>query len=236
MSTVTPVLDPTSPVGRAPERALARTSRAWAWSGLVAGVAALATMILSGALAVETDDLVDNARVAAALDGTAWAVWANQVLTVLTALATLVFAAGLRRRLAEQEPVGSLIPQVASAGLLTAAVMSLVGGGISTEMFHSLRHVDETDPDTLSAQLMIFDTMGWVWAGVGLAAAAVGLGALRNGSAGRAIGWFSVVIAVLVGVTQVLPFQYLALPFGALWLVVASIGFVREARVQSRPE
>ncbi|HEY3485720.1 MAG TPA: hypothetical protein VGK49_10065 [Ilumatobacteraceae bacterium] len=226
-TTLIPTTSPVSTTARS-----TRTSRAWAWSGIVAGVAALASVVVSGVLTVERGLLVDNARVAEALDGKAPAVWIFQVLTTAIAIAALVFAAGLRRRLSDQEPAGSLVPALAAGGLVTVAVMSLVGGGISTEMFHTLRNVDESDPDTLAAQLAIFNTMSWVWAGIGLTAAAVGFGALRNGSAARWIGRLSIGTAVLIGLTQIVPFQYLAMLPGALWLIVAGAGFVREARVQ----
>ena len=74
------------------------------------------------------------------------------------------------------------------------AVMTLVGTGISTEMFHALRHTDEVDPDTVAAQLAIYNTMAWVWAGGLLTTGAIAV-AGRHGSVSRRLGRFAAVMS-----------------------------------------
>src|SRR3546814_18645272 len=70
--------------------------------------------------------------------------------------------------------------------------MLLVGGGISTELFWALmQESGEADPDTIVANLGIFNTMGWVWAGIGLPTAAVAHTSLKHGALPRWPGWFS---------------------------------------------
>src|SRR3546814_12513248 len=92
-------------------------------------------------------------------------VWLWQVLSTAAALGVAVFAAGLRRRLASQAPADSLVPTLAAAGLASVAVMLLVGGGISTELFWALmQESGEADPDTLVANLGTFTTTGRDWA------------------------------------------------------------------------
>jgi hypothetical protein len=175
--------------------------------------------------------MADNAVMVSHLDGVAWVVWVTQALTVLAAGLLVVFAAGLRRRLAEQEPVGSLLPGVAMTGVVLTAAMCLVGGGISTELFwHLIQDQGASDPDTIAANLAVFNTMPWVWAGLGLSAAALASAAIRHGSAPRWLGWFSVAMAVLVVLTQVVPLQYMALVPGALWLIAAGAGLARSER------
>jgi hypothetical protein len=115
---------------------------------------------------------------------------------------------------------------VASSGLLLTAGMCLVGSGICTELFHELRHASQTDPDTIAANLGIFNTMGWVWAAAGLATGSV-WSAARRGSVGRGLGRASLAATVLIVLTQVTPFQYMALLPAALWLVYAGISFAR---------
>jgi hypothetical protein len=204
----------------------------WAWAGVGAGLCGIALFMLAPSIADVPDAIyADNALLAAELDGGAPIVWAMQVLTGLAAVLLVVFGAGLRRRLAEHEPVGSLLPTIAFSGLLLTAALNLVGGGISTELFWSLtREVGETDPDTVISALTIFNTLPWVWAGAGLASGAVAVAALRHGSAPRWIGWTSVVLTALVVLTQVVPLQYLALAPVSLWLVIAGIGLARRER------
>jgi hypothetical protein len=207
---------------------------AWALCGVVAGLCGLVTFIVSPTLVSEwTDEIMaDNELLAAELVGSEAKVWVTQVLTSLAAILLVVFGAGLRRRLAAQEPVGSLLPTVALGGTLLTATMCLVGGGISTELFWSLSEgAGATDPDTLAAQLGIFNTMLWVWAGMGLTSGAVAVAALRHGSVQRWIGWVSVVFTVLVLGTQLAPVQYMALVPASLWLVIAGAGLARRERI-----
>ena len=202
------------------------TGRGWTWAGICAGVNGLLTFVVAGGVYAEKEDMIDNVRVVDAVHGAANLVWAYQVLGVATAAALVIFALGLKRRLEQQEPVGSLTPSVASSGLVLTAAMCLVGSGICTELFHSLRHASETDPDTIAANLGIFNTMGWVWAAAGLATASV-WSAARRGSVGRGLGRASLAATALIVLTQVTPFQYMALLPAALWLVYAGISFAK---------
>jgi len=201
--------------------------RAWANSGALAGVAGAVAIVASAALATTEDAIADSALVVAEIqDKAAW-VWAFQVATSVAALGLAVFGVGLRRRLDEQEPVGSLSSNLAMVGLLLAAGLSLVGGGISTQLFWWLQEPDKVDPDTVVADLEIYATFGWVWAGVGLAAGVVAWAGIAHDSVGRKLAWFSAVIAALIALTQLLPFQYMAAVPGALWCLVAGLAFAR---------
>ena len=146
------------------------------------------------------------------------------------ALLVVVFGLGLRRRLAGQTPAGSILADLAAAGMLLVAALTLVGGGISTEMFHSLRHPDEIDPDTIGAHLAIFNTMAWVWAGGILTTAATAVAGLRHGSIGRKLSIFAAVMSVLVAITQLVPLQYLAVLPVTLFLIVSGIALQRESK------
>ena len=205
--------------------------RAWARAGILAGAAGLAAFLASGALTDGPESaLADNAVYVPLIADKGVSVWVFQVLMSVSALGLAVFGAGLRRRLDEQEPVGSLAPSLALGGLLLAAGLCLVGGGISTELFWQLEHAGETDPDTVMANVAILNTMGWVWAGVGLSAGAVAWAGLAHESVGRRLAWFSAVVAALVAVAQLVPLQYLAALPGAAWCLVAGIAMARSAR------
>lgn len=202
--------------------------RWWAAAGLAAGVGAFALFLGPATmLTVPTDAYADNADVVAELDGKAGWVWVFQTTGVALAVLLAIFAVGLRRRLAGQEPAGSLVPDLAALGLVLMAAMTLVGTGISTEMFHALRHADEADPDTIAAQFTIYNTMAWVWAGGLLTTGALAVAGLRHGSVGRGLGRFAAVMSGLLVVTQVLPFQYLAVAPMAIFLIVCGISMLR---------
>jgi hypothetical protein len=205
-----------------------RPTRGWAICGVLAGVLGLAQFALSGQLVVDNDALADNQLVAELLTDAAPWVWLYQVVGVLTALVVAVFAAGLFRKLSQQAPADSLIPMLSVGGLLLVSAMSLVGSGICTEMFWGLtQDTAELDADTLAAQLAIFNTMGWVWAGAGLAAGAVAVAGLRHGAVGRGLAIGSAIAASLIALVNLVPLQYMALVPGALWMIGAGISFVR---------
>lgn len=229
MTTITPTYPlPTSPADRAIAPAVAH-GRGWARCGIAAGALGLLTFVVAGGVYASEDSLVDNARVVGEIEDRAAVVHAYQVLGVASAAALVVFALGLKRRLEQQEPAGSLVPPVAATGLVLTAVMCLVGSGICTELFHALLHAEEADPDTIAANLGIFNTMGWVWAGAGLTTGAVALAA-RRGSVSRWMGRAAVAATALIALTQITPFQYLALLPAALWILAAGIGFARSER------
>jgi hypothetical protein len=206
----------------------ARTRRGWAYAGLLGGIGSFLFFLgPASMLSPSTDSYADNAKVLEELDGKQGWVWAFQTLGVALAILIVIFALGLRRRLAGQEPAGSLVPDLAGIGLILMAIMTLVGTGISTEMFHALRHTDEVDPDTVSSHLAIYNTLAWVWAGGTLTTGAMAVAGLRHGSVSRRFGRFAAVMTVLVGLTQVLPFQYLAVLPMAIFLVVCGVSMVR---------
>ncbi|WP_119728101.1 hypothetical protein [Thermomonospora amylolytica] len=204
----------------------AADGRGWAIAGIAGGLVALGTLFgLSVGIAPSDEGLYrDNERLVAAMAGNEWMVWVVQAGTSLAALLVVVFGAGLYRRLRRGEPEGGLVPLLTLAGMLLVAVMLLVGGGISTELYHGLRKHAEFDPDTLAADLAIYNTMAWVWAGAGLSAGAVAVAGLRRRTVGRGVAIFSAVMAALVALTQLTPVQYMALLPGTLWVVV--MGFV----------
>ena len=202
--------------------------RGWAYAGLLGGIGSFVFFMGPGMmLSVPSDAYADNADVLAEIEDKAGWVWAFQTSGVALAVLLAVFAIGLRRRLAGQEPAGSLVPDLAGLGLILMSVMTLVGTGISTEMFHALRNADEVDPDTISTHLAIYNTMAWVWAGGLLTTGAVAVAGLRHGSVSRRLGRFAAVMTGLVVLTQVLPFQYLAVLPMAIFLIVCGISMVR---------
>ncbi|MEU5943381.1 hypothetical protein ABZ807_30425 [Micromonospora sp. NPDC047548] len=215
----------------APGGTATRRRRGWALAGAAGGLTGLVLFQVNPALTqVDQALYADNARYVAALAGREAYVWVFQALTALGAGCLAVFAAGLRRRLAAREPAGGLLPDVAAGGLLLVAAMLLVGGGVSTELYWDLRHLSETDADTVAALATGYGTFAWVWAGAALSAGALAVAGLRRRSVNRPLAVFSLVMALLIGVTQAVPLQYLALLPAAVWATVAGLTFAFERR------
>jgi hypothetical protein len=206
--------------------------RAWALTGAIGGLAGAAGIFLGADLTAGVGaGIKDNTQLVAAIAAQRDLVWLYQVSCVLAAACLIVFAAGLRRHLAAQEPAGSLVPAVAAAGVGLVAVSAFVGGGICTELYWALGEPDRWDPDTIAAMVEVYNTIGWLWAGAGLSAAALATGGFRHGSAARWLAGVSAGLAALVAATQAFPVQYAALFPGALWVFVAGLGLgLRRAR------
>lgn len=219
----------TEPIEALPaDRRSVRPGRAWAAAGVLAGVAGFAAMELESRFA--PDDPAANVDSAVLVDG--YVALGPERLAVVLALfvvaafAVVIFGAGLRRALAAQCPAGSLVPDVAAAGTLLVAALCFVGSGPTTEVFFSLLHAEESDPDITASLVRTMDTLPWVWGGLALTIAAVAFGALRHGAAPRWLGVVSVVFTVLAGGLAMAPLQYLAGFVGAIWLVLAGVAYL----------
>lgn len=205
----------------------ART-RTWAFAGIAAGLTGALGIIASLHFgAVYEDNAAANAAqtVATMADDRPWLV-VFHTATMATVLLLLVFAAGLKRRLEAQAPVGSLLPSVAASGLLLVSVAGLLGSGLDTEFLFGLGQ----DADELSNDNAIFfghwvGTIPWLWVGAGVAALAVAVAALKHAAAPRWIGWVSAVLGGITVAFGISPLQYMAGFFGPLWLLIASLGF-----------
>ena len=85
------------------------------------------------------------------------------VATMASALLMVVFAAGLRRRLAGALPADSLLPGVAAAGLLLVAAAQLLGTGLTTEFVFGVQDVDLMVPETAAFFSHWIGTIPWLW-------------------------------------------------------------------------
>lgn len=201
--------------------------RGWALAGIGAGVAGLAGIVSSSMIsAVYDPDIAgDTDAIAAKLADQTGAMFAFHSVTVLGALLTIVFAAGLFRRLRAVLPATSSVPLVAFAGLLGTAVVSVLGSGLDTEFMVTMTS-DESAVASSAATMYNHwvGTIPWVWVLSGLA----GLGlfvASRSGGVPRWLGIVGLVFGGLTVLTGVSPFQYLAMVPGIIWLLATSIGF-----------
>ena len=205
----------------------ARPTRDWAVAGIGAAVAAIAGLAGSSAMTAVYDRSLGGhvTAIADKMSTQSAQLLVFHVGTLVAVLLLPIFAAGLSRRLAARMPADSLVPRVASTGLLLVAVAGMLGTALDTEFL-----VDIDDPTLVSPESAVFfghwvGTVPWVWVGAGLAALAVAIAALRHAAAPRWLGWVSLVFGGLIVVIGVSPLQYMAAMIGPIWLLVAAIGF-----------
>ncbi|WP_309131397.1 hypothetical protein [Brevibacterium sp.] len=217
----------TTPTTPAHQHPLAlRPPRAWAWTGVAAGAlgiatiqASLATSINWAASAGDADAMLADAA------GKQMAFIVFHVLSMLTFLALPVFGAGLKRRLDQQGPASGLHGQVALGGIMLTTVALLLGSGLNTQFALGLSDPSTYVPESVAFYTDWVATIPWLWVGTGLSALAVAAASLRHGAVHRWIGIVSLIFGLLIILTGVSPFQYLAGFIGPVWVLIVSLGF-----------
>lgn len=227
MTTVTtrnPVRSDLAAEASAPTRPAGRTGRGWALTGVAAGVLGIGTMVTSSMINAIYDKSIlgDEDAILAKLADQSVRIMTFQVVASLGALALVVFAAGLHRRLAARL-TDSIVPMVASAGLLGTAVVTVLGSGLNTEFAFDIEKF--AIPSNAAMYNHWTGTIPWCWLLAGLSALAV-FSAYRQGAVPRWMGITSLVLGGLTVVSGTLPIQYMAIVPGALWVLVLSIGFL----------
>jgi len=204
------------------------TSRRWAVAGVFAGLAGIVSMVGSSlAGAVYEDDIAGDAvAITDRLSEQVPQILVFHVATMVSALLMVVFAAGLRRQLIHRVGADSLLPSVASSGLLLVAAVQVMGAGLTTEFVFGV-----SDPDLMVPEAAAFfghwiGTIPWLWGAIGLTALSVAVAAFRHGAYARWIGVTSLLLGGLATVFAVSPLQYMAGMVGPLWLTVAALGLL----------
>jgi hypothetical protein len=205
-----------------------RPRRTWAVAGLGAGLAGIAGIIASSGInAVYDEKLAGNApAIVERLAEQRTSILAFHTATMISVVLLVVFAAGIARRLRAQAPADSLLPSVASGGLLLASVAGLMGAGLTTEFVFGLSDPAQMVPETAVFFGHWIGTIPWLWVGAGIAGVAVAVAAIKHGAAPRWIGWVSVVLGGLTLLFGISPLQYMAGFVGPVWLSIVSLGFL----------
>lgn len=218
----------TAPIPIAAPHRDARPGRGWAVVGALAGLAGVVGIQASLAIdAVYAEEYAGDAdRIAARLDEFVPQLLALHAGMMVASLLLLVFAAGLRRRLQGQAPAGSLLPDVAAAGLLLTAVAALMGVAFTTEIVFGLTAEDVAlDPEFAAVVGHRIGTVPWLWVGSGVSGLAVAVAALRHAAAPRWIGWGAAVLGGLTTLAGISPLQYLAGFTGPVLVLLLGVGF-----------
>jgi hypothetical protein len=226
----------TDHLDRAPGRP-APPGRGWAVTGSLAGLAGAVAIYASLQIdAVYNQDYAGDAeRITDRLGDFVPEILVLHEGMVLSAVLLLVFAAGLRRRLAGRLPADSLLPGVAAGGLVLTSVAALLGSGFSTEIIFGITGEEgELDPEFAAVVGHWIGTIPWLWVGAGLSGVCVALASLRHGAAPR---WIGIIAGLLGGLTLLLgmsPLQYLAGFTGPVLVLLMGAAFAFGDREAAR--
>lgn len=204
--------------------------KGWVVAGIGAGLAGIATVVGSSlANAVYDEKLAGNAvGITEKLADQTVPILAMHTAAMLSAVLLLVFAAGLRRRLVNSTPEGSLLPQVASSGLLLVSVALLMGSALTTEFVFGVKEPDLLVPETAAFFGHWIGTVPWLWVGAGVAALALGIAGRKFKAVAPWLAWVSIVLGGLTIFLGISPAQYMAGMTGPLWLTIAAIGLLKQ--------
>lgn len=205
--------------------------KGWAYAGVGAGLAGIASIVGSSmAGAVYDEDVAGNASaIVGRLAEQTGGIMLMHTGAMVSAVLLVVFGAGLRRRLVAGTPEGSLLPQVALSGLLLVSVAQLMGTALTTEFVFGVKQ-----PETLVPEVAAFfghwiGTVPWLWVGAGVAAIAVGLAGRAFGAVAPWLAWTSLALGGLTTLLGISPLQYMAGMTGPLWLTIAALGLLKRA-------
>lgn len=229
-STTNPVrtdLGTTLPVHEEQPARRTRPSKAWALTGVLAGVTSLAGGVASGMVnVVYREELVgDEAGILTELGDFLPHLTAFHVLTTISALAMAVFGLGLARRLRAALPADSLLPAMAAFGLLGTSVVQVMGTSLDTEFIFGVASPEVTTPSAAVMYNHWIGTVPWCLVLVGLSALAT-YAAARQGALPRWFGRVGLVLGVISILVAVAPLQYMAAATGGLWILVTAVGFL----------
>lgn len=204
------------------------TSRAWAFAGVLGGLAGVIGIQASMSITAVYDEKTqgDAAKITEAMGDFVPNILVFHVATMVAAVVLVVFAAGLRRRLKAQAPVGSLLPDVAAAGLTLVSVAALMGTALNTEfVFAFTQENAELVPEVATVYGHWIGTVPWLWVGAGITGLALAVAALRHAAAPRWIGWVCAVLGGLTVLLGISPLQYMAGMTGPVLVLIAALGF-----------
>lgn len=204
-----------------------RAGRAWAWAGVAAGLAGI--IGIQASLTIDAVYGEQYAGDAEAITQRLSELVPNLIVfhtaTMVAAILVLVFAAGLRRRLAAQTPVGSLLPDLSAMGLVLVSVAGLMGSALDTEFIFGLGDTEQVVAESSAFYGHWIGTVNWLWVGAGVTGVALAVAALRHASAPRWIGWVGAVLGGLTLLFGISPLQYMAGFTGPVMLLVVALGF-----------
>ena len=204
--------------------------KGWVVAGIGAGLAGIVTVVGSSlANAVYDEKLAGNAAgITEKLAEQTVPILAMHTGAMLSAVLLVVFAAGLRRRLLNSTPEGSLLPQVAGSGLMLVSVALLMGSALTTEFVFGVKEPDLLVPETAVFFGHWIGTVPWLWVGAGIAAIALGIAGRKFKTVAPWLTWFSLGLGALTLFLGVSPAQYMAGMTGPLWLTIAAIGLLKK--------
>jgi hypothetical protein len=199
-----------------------RFNRLLPLAGIVAGLAIIAGLVLTGS---EPGDDASTAKIVAYYADHRTEIMVGALCAQIAAVALLFFAAGLRTSLRSRETGEASYSTLAVAGAtVTALGLSFFGW---TSLAAS-RAVENGSQDSVAETIHLIGAYAWMPWAVGAATMLIGagLGGLRTVALPRPLAWVTVALGV-IALTPGGPITFVLLP---LWLIGTGIVLARADR------
>jgi hypothetical protein len=219
----------TSRAGAVAETRERGSSRAWAWLGVSTFVLgffvtwAIQFGIGMDAMEAGGQPFMDE------LDTTA-----NEILYrvtsgigYLTVAALIAFGVGFRRFLIERSGEASDIPNIIFGSILVTAAGFAIAMAFRAQVFDGIAAYQDSAATHIAMQRLAQDTVLASWAAMLGATVATAVGGLKGTLFPKGIGWFSVVMSVLIAAMCLAGVAFPANIPALLWLGVISVWAVR---------
>ena len=204
-----------------------RFNRLLPLAGIVAGLAIIAGLILSGG---EPGDDAAAAKIVTYYADHKTAIVISALCAQIAAVAVLFFAAGLRTSLRSRETGEASYSTLAVAGATVTAIGLSVFGWTSLA---AVKAVDNGSQDSVVETIHLIGSYAWMPWAVGAATMLIGagLGGLRTVALPRVLAWVTVALGV-IALTPGGPITFALLP---LWLIGTGIVLARADRMPAAP-
>lgn len=208
------------------ERAAGRT---WAWLGLASFVLGVTVTWVIQFLIAEDSMKLGGLTLYTDLDTTT-----NEVIYRISSgvgylmVASLIaFGYGFRRFLAARSNGESDIPNIILGAILVTAAGFAIAMAFRAQVFDGISYYESGVENHVTMQRLAQDTVLASWAAMLGATVATAVAGLRTSMVPRGIGWFSVVMSVLIAVMCLGGVAFPANIPALLWLGVVSIWAIR---------
>jgi hypothetical protein len=199
-----------------------RFNRLLPLAGIVAGLAIIAGLVLSGA---EPADDATSAKIVAYYTDHKTAIQISALCAQVAAVALLFFAAGLRTSLRSRETGEASYSTLALAGAVVTALGLSFFGWTSLA---AVKAVENGSDASVAETIHLIGSYAWMPWAVGAATMLIGagLGGLRTVALPRVLAWVTVALGV-IALTPGGPITFALLP---LWLIATGIVLARADR------
>jgi hypothetical protein len=199
-----------------------RFNRLLPLAGVVAGLAIIAGLVLSGA---EPADDATSAKIVAYYSDHKTVIQISALCAQIAAVAVLFFAAGLRTSLRSRETGEASYSTLAVTGATVTAIGLSVFGWTSLA---AVKAVENGSQASVVETIHLIGSYAWMPWAVGAATLLIGagLGGLRTAALPRGLAWVTLALGV-IALTPGGPLTFMTLP---LWLIGTGIVLARADR------